>query len=152
MTCAGPKGFPSACLETVVEDHLIQRMLCDDLEGVADRLPTLPPLPTIKRLCDRIRHITTTHFDRAERVLATLPIAQRPAAGEIAALRRMHLTDEAHVQDLITTLCQQARLADGRNAEQLGYMLRCFFDGCRRAIIFKESLIAKGGRAPLNRD
>ena len=152
MTCAGPKGFPPICVDVILEDHLIQQVLCNDLETVADRLPMLPTLPTIRRLCNRIQSITTSHFSRAERMLAELPMSQRPGEGEIAALRRMHLIDEAHAQDLIAALWKHTRSTDGRNVEQLGYMLRCLFDGCRRAIIFKESLIAKGGRATLNRD
>lgn len=152
MICSGPKDRPPASVDTVLEDNLIQRILCDDLETAADRLPTLPALPAIRRLCDRIQCITTSHFSRAERVFAALPAPQRPTDGEIAALRRMHLLDEAHAQDIIATLWEHARLADGRNVEQLGYMLRCFFDGCRRAIILKESLIANAGLAPLNQD
>lgn len=152
MICSGPQGRPPASVDTVLEDNLIQRILCDDLEAAADRLPTLPTLPAIRRLCDRIQHITTSHFSRAERVLAALPLPQRPQEGEIAALRQMHMLDEAHAQDLIAALWEHARLADRRNVEQLGYMLRCFFDGCRRAIVLKESLIANAGLTRLNQD
>ena len=36
--------------------------------------------------------------------------------------------------------------AHGAHVGQLAYMLRCFFDGCRRAIAFKECLIALAER------
>jgi hypothetical protein len=152
MTFCGQRHFSPPSLEIVLEDHLIQRILCDDLEAVADRLPALPTLPAIRRLCDRLQCITTSHFVRAERMLASLPTPQRPGHAAMTALHRMHLIDEIHAQDLIATLWQHARLGKGQNADQLGYMLRCFFDGCRRAIALKESMIAGAGLMPISLD
>jgi len=154
MTSCAHRGFPLTppTLEIVLEDHLIQQVLCNDLEAAADRLPALPPLPTIRRLCDRIQHVTTTHFVRAERMFAALPPGLGPDEAALAALHRMHQLDEVHAQDLIATLWQHARLDERRNVEQLAYMLRCCFDGCRRAIVLKESWIAATGLAPVRPD
>lgn len=152
MTFCGQRHFTPPSLEIVLEDHLIQRILCDDLEAVADRLPALPTLPAIRRLCDRLLYITTSHFVRAERMFASLPAAQKPGHAAMAALHRMHLLDEIHAQDLIATLWQHARLGKDQNVDQLGYMLRCFFDGCRRAIALKESMIAAAGLTPISLD
>jgi hypothetical protein len=139
-------------LDVVLEDHLIQKILCNDLEAVADRLPALPPLPAIRKLCDRIQQVTTTHFTRAETVLAALQPDQRPGEAALSALRQMHRLDETHAQDLVAMLWQQARLRERQNVEQLGYMLRCFFDGCRRAIALKESWIAGTGHTSVRSD
>lgn len=147
---ADPIDPPS--LDLVLDDHLIQKVLCDDLEAVADRLPALPPLPAIRALCERIQRVTTTHFARAEMVFAALPLSCRPGDVALAALRQMHQMDEIHGEDLITMLWDHARQNEPRNVEQLGYMLRCFFDGCRRAIALKESWIADADVPPIRVD
>jgi hypothetical protein len=139
-------------LDTLREDHLIQQLLCNDLEAVADKLPDLPPLPEIRRLCDRVLRITGTHFVRAENVLASLPEGRRPSMEELDMLHGMHLLDETHAEDLVSALWQQARLRDKANVGQLAYMLRCFFDGCRRAIALKERWIADALRGSLRTD
>jgi hypothetical protein len=139
------------------DDHAIQRLLCGELERVADGLPGLPPPAVIRRLCDRILWITETHFARAEAILGSLSPGRGPSPAALAALCRMHRLDEVHAQDLVAELWRQAagrrapgaaglagRSMDG-GIGQLAYMLRCFFDGGRRAIALKESWIANGG-------
>ena len=133
-------------LETLGEDHLIQRILCSDLEEVADNLPTLPSALEVRRLCDRIMRVTTSHFARAEQVFRLLPDEQRPDADTLQCLHEMHVLDWLHGQDLVVALWQHFGGASGSHVGQLAYMLRCFFDGCRRAISFKESLIALAER------
>ncbi|HZV17108.1 MAG TPA: hypothetical protein VFF84_00230 [Sphingobium sp.] len=133
--------------ETLLDDHAIQRLLCDKLEAVADGLPALPPLCTIRRLCDMIIRITSTHFARAEKILASLPPEQRPSAVELSILHQMHQLDEAHAQDLVAELWSHAAGRPNGGIGQLAYMLRCYFDGGRRAIALKESWIAASDQA-----
>lgn len=139
-------------IETLHEDHVIQRLLCDDLERVADCLPALPTLPELRRISDRILRITSSHFARAEQILRTMPPEQRPTPVMLDALHQMHVLDELHGQDLIVTLWQHVGTAAGANIGQLSYMLRCFFDGCRRAIRLKESYIANAGAGVVRPD
>ena len=146
-----PYPFQSS-IETLQEDHVIQRVLCDDLERVADRLPALPTLPELRRISDRILRITNSHFARAEQVLRTMPPEQRPSPTMLDALHQMHVLDEMHGQDLIVTLWQHAGAVAGANVGQLSYMLRCFFDGCRRAIRLKESYIEGSGAGGVRPD
>jgi len=129
-------------METLEEDHLIQRILCSDLEAVADNLPILPSTLEVRRLCDRIMRVTATHFVRAEQVFDSLPIGQRPGAATLEMLHAMHQLDELHGHDLIVALWQHVGRTNGSHVGELAYMLRCFFDGCRRAIALKESLMA----------
>jgi hypothetical protein len=134
--------FPiQSTIETLHEDHIIQRLLCDDLERVADHLPALPTLPQLRRISDRILRVTSSHFSRAEQVLRTMPPEQRPTPVMLDALHQMHVLDELHGQDLVVSLWQHVGAVAGANVGQLSYMLRCFFDGCRRAIRLKESYI-----------
>lgn len=134
-------------LDTLLDDHAIQRLLCDELEAMADSLPMLPSLCAVRRLCDKILWITTTHFARAERIFSALPPGHGPTPTEIATLRQMHQLDEMHAQDLVAELWSHAAGRPNGGVGQLGYMLRCFFDGGRRAIALKESWIAEGMRA-----
>jgi hypothetical protein len=128
-------------LETLEEDHVIQRILCNDLEEVADNLPELPTTVEVRRLCDRIMRVSATHFPRAEQVFGLLPDDQRPTNEVLRTLHAMHELDELHGQDLVVALWQHVGKTTGSHVGELSYMLRCFFDGCRRAIALKESLI-----------
>lgn len=135
--------FPiQSTIETLHEDHVIQRLLCDDLERVADHLPALPTLFELRCISDRILGVTSSHFSRAEQLLRTMPPEQRPTPVMLAALHQMHVLDELHGQDLVATLWQHLGMVAGANIGQLSYMLRCFFDSCRRAIRLKESYLA----------
>jgi hypothetical protein len=66
-------------------------------------------------------------------------------------LRDMHVMDAMHGEDLVTVLWDStARGAVARPGE-FGYMLRCFFDGCRRAIALESTLLALIEKAtPIN--
>jgi len=132
------------------DDHVVQRSLCNELEGVADRLPALPSSAEAMRLCRTIQRVTATHFARAERVFAGLPVAHRPGPAFLSALREMHQFDRMHSEDLASELCRSVEPGAEHDIGKLSYMLRCFFDGCRRAIALKESgiEIARRGLMP----
>jgi hypothetical protein len=144
--------FIEPTLDMLEDDHTIQKALCRDLEALADGLPGLPSLADIRLLCDRIIRVVDTHFDRAERILADLPAARRPGDADLATLQSMHMLDAMHGQDLIVMLWQHAGRADQYGVGELSYMLRCFFDGCRRAIMLKESWRAAAQRAIIMSD
>ena len=140
-------------LEVVQKDHFIQRMLCRDVESIADGLPDLPALPDVRILCDRIEHVIESQFGRAEAAFAALPDSQRPDAAALAMLRQMHQLDEIHAQDMVAALIQYASQPSAQQVGQLAYMLRCFFDGCRRLIALKESWIERARQqAPIRSD
>src|SRR5206468_9564779 len=107
----------------------------------ADNLPELPTTPEVRRLCDRIMRVTATHFPRAEQVFSLLPADQRPSDEVLQTLHAMHELDDLHGQDLVVALWQYVGKSSGSHVGQLAYLLRCFFDGCRRAIALKEGLI-----------
>lgn len=131
-----------ATIETIEDDHLVQEVLCRELEALADRLPDLPPLPELRRLSGRILQITTQHLPRAEALFTNLPASARPGPEALRALRTMHALDTIHGQDLVAALWAYAGSRARDQVGQLSYMLRCFFDGNRRAIALKESWIA----------
>ncbi|MBN8847236.1 MULTISPECIES: hemerythrin domain-containing protein [unclassified Sphingomonas] len=146
---AGPSRLDAAepTLDTLEEDHAIQRALCRDIEALADGLPKLPPLPEVRRLCDRVMRVAGAHLVRAELVFERLPAGQGPSDAELETLREMHALDATHADDLVMALWDHVGREPEAHVGQLSYMLRCFFDGCRRAIALKESWIAAARRA-----
>ncbi len=133
----------SADLDQLEDDHQVQRALCRDLEAIADALPDAPSPDTIRRVGERIERVAALHFPRALALLGTLPADCAPSPEEFAILAAMQANDATHGEDLVVALWRHVRRDPGVNAVQLGYMLRCYFDGCRRAIAFKESLLAR---------
>jgi hypothetical protein len=125
--------------EILEDDHVVQRSLCHELETVADRLPALPSPAETMRLCKTV-----------QRIFATLPVAHRPGPAFLSALHEMHQFDRMHGEDLASELLRSVEPGTERDVGKLSYMLRCFFDGCRRAIALKESgiEIARRGLMP----
>ena len=129
--------------EQLQDDHDAQRALCAELEQIADLLPALPPPARIRRVCAQIDSVTSSHFRRAEAILAGLAAGSRGAvhAPLLRSLTEMHALDAVHGQDLVAVLWDSTARGAVERPGELGYMLRCFFDGCHRAIAFKEMLL-----------
>jgi hypothetical protein len=139
-------------LIAVVVDHAGLSRLCADLEAVADRLP-LPPDPAdAARLREELLHLLPAH-DARERAFARHILA--PAGGGPAApaiLRQIEKRRAACVvqgQDLAAMIAPEAMPA---SADMLGYMLRCFFEACRQAMVFEELAILHLARRRLTGD
>jgi len=124
------------------DDHEARAALCAELEQLADGLPSLPAPARIRRICNQIEAVTT-HFRRADTLLETIaaPDIQPFASNMLERLVGMHLMDALHGEDLIAVLWDStARGAVARPGE-FGYMLRCFFDGCRRVMALESLLL-----------
>lgn len=124
------------------DDHEARAALCAELERVADALPALPTPARIRRICHQIES-TTTHFRRVDTMLEALAAGDdTPFASDMLdSLAGMHVMDALHGEDLIAILWDStARGAVARPGE-LGYMLRCFFDGCRRVAALESLLL-----------
>lgn len=124
-------------LAGMIAGHAALRRLCDRLERIADALPARPDADETQwcraeleafmpRDSQRDEHLF--HGEELEDVSIGLFV--------IDQIRSAHLLDRIHAQDLA------AALSDEREqpvpAETLAYMLRCFFDGCRRAMAFEK--------------
>jgi len=130
-------------LQEMEDDHQIQRALCHDLEAIADALPKAPPHAQLRRIAERIERVSKQHHPHALALLLSLPPEQRPSQEALSALAAMHSIDTSHGEDLITALWNYSESDTDRQEGALGYMLRCYFDGCRRAMAFKEALIGR---------
>lgn len=140
-------AWPSAGVDPLAlmrDDHEVQHALCDDLESVADMLPDLPDASRLRRLCQRMESVTIQHFGRAEALFETLwpaPSRTAPQQALLDMLARMHIIDSVHGQHLATVMWDAMVRTGAVPVGELGYMLRCFFDGCRRAIAYREVMM-----------
>lgn len=136
------RGTIASARALLQDDHEARAALCAELERVADALPALPPPARIRRICHQIES-TTTHFRRVDTMLETLAPDDNPpfASDMLDSLAAMHFMDALHGEDLIAILWDStARGAVARPGE-LGYMLRCFFDGCRRVAALESLML-----------
>lgn len=143
-------GETLTLLQEFEDDHQIQRALCRDLESIADALPDAPSPAQVRRIGERIERVSTEHYAHALAVLRGLPEACRPSESELATLEAMHAIDASHGEDLVTALWDHVERSPRRHEGQLGYMLRCYFDGCARAMAFKEALVGRAIHAALD--
>jgi len=143
-----PDALPDAELLDLLgrqlrDDHDAQLALCAELERLADMLPTLPPPRRIRRICGHIELVTTRYFQRAEAIFADVMVSRAdPALRDMLdALAGMHALDAVHGEDVVAALWDGTARGSAARPEELGYMLRCFFDGCRRAVALEEALV-----------
>ena len=125
------------------DDHDARLGLCSELEQVADMLPALPAPARVRRLCGQIDCAAALHFKRADTLLAELARSQETPI--VADLRRqlteMHAMDAVHGEDLIGRFWDSTARGSVTRPGEFGYMLRCYFDGCRRAIAIESALL-----------
>ncbi len=124
------------------------RALCDGLEAVADGLPAMPPPAIVHDLVEGLLTLLPAHQRSIGALLDTLAAEDDPCALRRALagrIRSQHVTDLVHAQDLGAVLMEPEPGA----LPELGYMLRCFFLGSRRALAFEAlALLHLGGEAP----
>lgn len=112
--------------------------LCDRLEACADALPALPQPDTRSRLCGLLDALVARAPQVEEPAFAALFDRDAADALTLALLdqsRRRHADDAVHAQDLIAMLRSDVETDTGTaSPDALGYMLRCFFTGCRQAM------------------
>ena len=124
----------------LVADHAEQRRLCALLESVADGLPDLPSGDRLRALEHQLSAYSQRHFVEESNLFLRLSKTAADGISDriLREIRYNHAIDAIHADDLSAEL---NRLSESRRAAHpaaLSYMLRCFFDGCRRAIAFEE--------------
>ena len=135
-------------LAAMMSDHARLRRLCDQLEAIADALPTMPATSRVRLCCAELREFLPAHHRQEAELLGRLFSGARGSALSALLLDRVrerHLADAGHGEDLAAIL--EEGDAGRAEPERVGYMLRCFFDSCRSAMAFEElSLLALAGR------
>ncbi|GAA0336527.1 hypothetical protein GCM10009087_53760 [Sphingomonas oligophenolica] len=125
------------------DDQDARAALCTELEQLADALPALPTPARVRRLCNQIDIVTSIHFRRADAILAEAAAGfdVPPASGALEQLAEMHAMDTMHGEDLISVLWDSVARGTVARPGEFGYMLRCFFDGCRRAVALENMVL-----------
>lgn len=144
-----PPGMDQS-VRALLQEHAGLRRLCDRLEATADALPRLPPPQARQDLALALGKLAQ-HQAREEAVLRQL-LPLRGAGGLatrlLAQIAGQHALDQIHAQDLGGALTAPGMAEAPVLA--LAYMLRCFFDGCRRAMAFEELVILTLARGRLS--
>ncbi|CAN5140110.1 hypothetical protein BH09PSE3_BH09PSE3_15810 [soil metagenome] len=130
-------------------DHAEVRRLCDDLEACADTLPSPLSPPLLQSLCHGLRDFVA-RYEAEDRIFLNTMFGRNPpnslARALILHVTARHAADASHALDLVTALDPKAVDHERFSVETLAYMLRCFFDGCRRAMDFEElTILTLGG-------
>lgn len=131
-------------LMRLVADHTATERLCVRLESCADGLPERPASDEIDDLCERLQTCILDHVESEDRLLAAMfarEMADPLCHALIDQIHARHAACTVLAQDLIATMIADAAGQRTICSEALGYMLRCFFEGCRAAMAFKELAI-----------
>jgi hypothetical protein len=123
--------------------------LCARLESVADSLPAGIPSGEAASICKDIGRLADGLHDdftrRAEMLLGMGPAAPL-AHCLISHVAARDAARAVQAYDLIEALIPPAVASPKIDPETLGYMLRCFFEGCRQMVALERlSLLELGG-------
>lgn len=121
-------------LETLFYHHRQLSKLCDDLEAIADDLPKVCPRRCARAVAALQKVLGGLHAFEA----ATLAETLGKQSQLLARILSQHAEDEGLAFEIVLAL---EPIADGRQPPQpeaLGYMLRCFFNNCRRSMLVGE--------------
>jgi hypothetical protein len=135
-------------IRALAAEHVVLRALCDRLEKIADDLPHLPSAEECHSVSRQLTVFVPQHYRSERAVLSALfPRGKMSPLGSplLGRIHSQHAMDELHAQDLSAVL-----ESPGSDAQMLGYMLRCFFDGCGRALAFEELTILTLARQQLS--
>ncbi|MGX9575360.1 hemerythrin domain-containing protein [Mesorhizobium sp. f-mel] len=114
--------------------------ICDELEAIADGLPSVDRLKCLLMANELVPLLRMSHAREEEHLF---PAFARDATDgkRMASLRRLraeHIEDECAAQDLTDTLLTIGHGGGVANPEALGFMLRAFFRASRRHIAFER--------------
>ena len=121
--------------------HSRQANLCDELEALADSLPSSVDNQHCLTIARKIFPTVRQAHEFEERilfpVLSALPGCGAELGNSLERLRFEHWEDESFAEELSDSLRQYGSAEGGRDGEKLSYMLRGFFDGLRRHMAFE---------------
>lgn len=127
---------------TLQEEHRLIRDMLDQLEAMADDLPTLPPQETLRRVIDNLREGIPAHCRHEETALGEQALPDDPTRTRaLEILKREHQANEALASELAEALEEQLEGRGAMSQERLGYLTRHYFTLLRRHMEWEEYLI-----------
>jgi len=136
---------------TLIHDTKIA--LCDELENVADCLPSNTDVLSCLSLAAKLLPVLRLAHAYEERVI--FPAYEVVVAGtdysmSVDRLRGEHISDDCFAADLTDVLLKIGHGGHVGQAETFGYMLRGFFDSLRRHVAFESEHVVPILRNSLN--
>ncbi|TPJ38804.1 hemerythrin domain-containing protein [Mesorhizobium sp. B2-5-13] len=151
VRCDKPEACPvvEACVQggrvpclDVPRWHDQKMRLCDELEAIADGLPSrvdrLKCLLVANELVPLLRRSHAYEEEHIFPAFAHDSINEGARGASIRRLKAEHVEDECSAQDLTDALLEIGHGAVIANPEALGFMLRGFFDSMRRHVAFER--------------
>ena len=137
---------PQSALARVFVDYMDrQKNICDELEAIADSLPSSMNNEACLRVSQALLPLLKqAHQFEESQIFPPLIIAQNShldLALTIGRMRAEHLSDEDYAEDLCKAILNNLKNPDRHSAENLGWMLRGFFESIRRHIAFDREHI-----------
>lgn len=131
----------------LIADHSAQRRLCSVLEDFADALPILPSMSAVLHVEQQLATYADRHFPSEialfQRFFANASCPSSECM--LQEIRQNHAVDAMHADDLSDELRRISGSSRADHPGELAYMLRCFFDGSRRAMAFEELALLNAG-------
>ncbi|QJU59108.1 hypothetical protein HL653_16280 [Sphingomonas sp. AP4-R1] len=128
----------------LMQAHRSRAALCDRLEAIADALPSLPAPEERDAICQQLLETAALEERDEMPFLNQMLVRSSPepfAAALIEHVRRGNASDAYSAFELVAMLRPSPIGEKLLSAEALGYLLRGFFNGCRRAIEFEQLAI-----------
>ncbi|EIZ80745.1 hypothetical protein WSK_0718 [Novosphingobium sp. Rr 2-17] len=126
-------------LAALLANHAGLARLCAELEAVADRLPSRPTKAEVARLSEELL-LRLPASDRRDRTTLNHIFLgthdSEPGKAALAEIGRQRSVCIGQAQDIASVL--DPNDLSKLTVETLGYMLRCFFQSSRQAIVFEE--------------
>lgn len=124
----------------MIARHGLVRKLCDALESCADHLPSNQAIDHAATVSAALA--LQLHHAEA-RNLAMVKNLARDSAPErlLDRVRRYQALDQLQAEDLHDALVVVQAHPGRIPMDTLGYMMRCLFDGCRRAVDLQEAAL-----------
>lgn len=132
-------------IATITRCHDSQFLLCDELEAIADSLPSNADRQRCLHLARAICPIVASSHDVEEKLLfqALEPLANRVAdlPATLERLRFEHHCDLCLAEELHDALLAFGRGEDLMTSDAVGFMLRAFFESVRRHVAFEQEIL-----------
>ena len=137
---------PHSSLAQIFAHHLkAQEAICAELEAIADSLPvSINPQMCIQVTRALLPLIEQAHRFEENQLFPQLLKIGDPHLDLARTLKRLHaehLGDEDYAEELCSAISSYLADADHSKAENLGWMLRGFFESERRHIAFEREYI-----------
>lgn len=142
MRAAQPISFAERAaarrMSKLFDQHSRLAALCDRLEAIADDLPRACPTRCRRAAAELVTLVPEHHAVERELLSSLLKSRQPDLLGRIL---QQHNEDEGLAGEIAEALEALVDGAKEPDPETVGYMLRCFFNNCRRSMLVEELAI-----------